>query len=59
MHNHPSGDPSPSRQDEVFTRRLIEAAELMDLRFLDHVVVGSSEAGRRPYYSFREAGIIV
>lgn len=59
IHNHPSGDPSPSRQDEVFTRRIAQAAELLQLRFLDHVIVGRPDAGRSPYYSFREAGIIV
>jgi DNA repair protein RadC len=59
IHNHPSGDPTPSRQDEIFTRRMIEANDLLQLRFLDHVIVGRPEAGRPPYYSFREAGIIV
>jgi DNA repair protein RadC len=59
IHNHPSGDPAPSRQDETFTRRMIESADLLQLRFLDHVIVGRPDAGRTPYYSFREAGIIV
>jgi DNA repair protein RadC len=59
VHNHPSGDPTPSRQDETFTRRMIEAASLLQLRFLDHLIVGRPDAGRTPYYSFREAGIIV
>lgn len=62
MHNHPGGDPTPSAQDERWTRRMIEAADLLQLRFLDHVVVGNRNLipyGRRPYYSFREAGIIV
>lgn len=62
MHNHPSGDPAPSRPDEMHTRRLIEASDLMMLRFLDHVIVGDRNLipfGRQPYYSFREAGIIV
>lgn len=57
-HNHPSGDPSPSRADEIFTRRISEAANLMQIRFLDHVVIGEHQAGKRPYYSFREAGTI-
>jgi DNA repair protein RadC len=59
IHNHPSGDPAPSRQDETFTRRLIEATDLLQLRFFDHIIVGRPDAGRTPYYSFREAGIIV
>jgi len=58
MHNHPSGDPSPSRADEVITRRVNEASELLRIRFFDHVIVGKPSPGRSPYYSFREAGII-
>lgn len=58
MHNHPSGDPSPSQSDEGVTRRLLAAAKLLELRFLDHLVVGRPAPGRSPYYSFREAGLI-
>jgi DNA repair protein RadC len=59
IHNHPSGDPSPSRADEHFTRRMVEAADLLQLKFLDHVIVGRPDHGRAPYFSFREAGVIV
>ena len=52
-HNHPSGDPSPSREDREFTRRLASAADLVGLRLLDHVVVG-----RDGCVSFREAGLL-
>lgn len=58
IHNHPSGDPSPSRADEAVTRRINEAAALMQLRFVDHVIIGRPELGRSPYFSFREAGIV-
>lgn len=58
IHNHPSGDPSPSRADELVTRRLVEAALLMQVRFIDHVIIGKPSAGRTGYYSFREAGVI-
>lgn len=58
IHNHPSGDPSPSRADECITRRLLEVANTMQVQFLDHVIVGKASPGRSPYYSFREAGII-
>jgi len=58
IHNHPSGDPSPSRADEIITRRLVDAANLMQLQFLDHVIIGRPFPGRTPYYSFREAGLI-
>jgi len=52
--NHPSGDPSPSEADTALTRRLVECSQLLQLRFLDHVVVGSP--GK--YYSLREAGLV-
>lgn len=58
IHNHPSGDPSPSRADELVTRRLVEAALLMQVRFIDHVIIGKPSTGRTGYYSFREAGVI-
>lgn len=58
IHNHPSGDPSPSRADECVTRRLVEAARLFQVQFLDHVIIGKPSPGRSPYYSFREAGIV-
>lgn len=57
-HNHPSGDPSPSRADEVVTRRIREAAELMQISIMDHIIIGRPSPGRNPYYSFREAGFI-
>lgn len=58
IHNHPSGDPSPSRSDETVTRRLVDAAALMQVRFLDHVIIGRPAPGRCPYFSFREAGVV-
>lgn len=41
-HNHPSGDPEPSRDDEQVTRRLARAGELVGVQVLDHLVVGGS-----------------
>ncbi len=52
-HNHPSGDPAPSREDREFTRRLASAAESVGLRLLDHIVVGHGGC-----VSFREAGLM-
>ena len=52
-HNHPSGDPSPSREDREVTRRLIEAGKLIGIEVLDHLIVGD---GR--YTSFRERGLV-
>lgn len=59
-HNHPSGDPSPSRADRDLTRRIAEAANLLQIKFLDHVIVGSPrEADEEdPYFSFREMGLL-
>ena len=57
-HNHPSGDPTPSTADHRLTRRISEAANLLQVQFLDHIVIGTSEGGRQPYYSFREHGIL-
>jgi DNA repair protein RadC len=52
-HNHPSGDPTPSREDREFTRRLATAAEAVGVRLLDHIVVG-----REGCVSFRESGLL-
>lgn len=56
MHNHPSGDPVPSRPDCQLTSRVREASELMQIRFVDHVIIGRPGSGRLPYFSFRESG---
>mgnify|MGYP001207914381 CR=1 FL=1 len=53
VHNHPSGDPTPSTDDRAVTRQLVEAGRLLDLPVYDHVVVG----GER-YTSFAEAGFL-
>jgi DNA repair protein RadC len=53
LHNHPSGDPSPSREDVRLTRQLVECARLLDLRVHDHVIVGQ---GR--FVSLAERGLI-
>lgn len=58
VHNHPSGDPSPSEADLRLTRRLSEAAGILQIRFLDHVIVGLPSPGRQPFYSFRAAGLL-
>lgn len=58
MHNHPSGDPAPSKNDLKFTSRVKEASEIMQIRFLDHVIIGRPAEGRQGYFSFREAGLL-
>jgi DNA repair protein RadC len=58
VHNHPSGDPTPSSTDYSLTRRLAEAAELLQIKLLDHIIIGSPADGRPPYFSFKEAGVL-
>ncbi len=53
VHNHPSGDPSPSPEDLEITRRLKEVGEVMGIRVLDHVVIGHDR-----YYSFSDRGVL-
>jgi len=55
-HNHPSGNPNPSFQDDKMTKDIAQAADLMQVRFVDHVIIGQSIDGREPYYSYRENG---
>ncbi len=57
-HNHPSGDPSPSEADHRLTRRLAEAAALLQITLLDHIIIGTPQAGRAGYFSFKEAGVL-
>lgn len=57
-HNHPSGDPSPSQADHALTRRLAEAAELLQIKLFDHIIIGAPGEGRIPYFSFKEAGVL-
>lgn len=58
MHNHPSGDPSPSAADFQITRRLKEGAHILGITLIDHIVVGDFAGGRSPTFSFKDANII-
>jgi len=60
IHNHPSGDPSPSRQDIQVTRSLREAGKTLGIDFLDHIIVGSRSYDPEGdgYYSFHERGLL-
>lgn len=53
VHNHPSGDPTPSSEDINLTNRLIEAGNLTGVKVLDHIIVGEGE-----YISLKEQGLI-
>ena len=48
VHDHPSGDPSPSQADHSLTRRLSEAAELLQIRLLDHIIIGAPAEAAPP-----------
>ena len=58
MHNHPSGDPAPSQADHRLTKSLREAASILQIQFLDHVIAGKAMDGNSGYFSFREAGCL-
>ena len=53
FHNHPSGDPQPSQQDQQITKRLKEVGELVGIRVLDHLIVGADT-----YFSFVDENLI-
>jgi DNA repair protein RadC len=53
VHNHPSGDPTPSREDREITRRLKEAGELMGVAVLDHIIIGDGS-----FISFSAQGML-
>ncbi|MBU1106754.1 MAG: DNA repair protein RadC [Candidatus Riflebacteria bacterium] len=55
VHNHPTGQLRPSNADIVITRALVAATDALDLRMLDHVIVGRDDKG---YFSFRENGLL-
>ena len=57
-HNHPSGDPSPSKEDIDITRRLIEAAKILGLRVIDHLIVGKPSDLSPGYVSLREKNLV-
>jgi DNA repair protein RadC len=52
IHNHPSGDPTPSREDIEVTRRLKDGGELLGIKVLDHIIIGDR------YLSFTEMGLL-
>lgn len=54
VHNHPSGDPYPSKEDRDFTRELSQAGKIMQINILDHIIIGDNK-----YYSFADEGELV
>ena len=53
LHNHPSGDPTPSRQDIEITRQILEASRLMNIPLLDHIIIGDNT-----FTSLKEKGYL-
>jgi len=53
VHNHPSGDPTPSNEDHEITTRLKGGSELLGIRLLDHIIIGDPR-----HYSFADQGLI-
>ncbi len=53
IHNHPSGDPTPSQADVEITHRLIKTGEIVGIKLVDHIIIGDKK-----YYSFADEGLI-
>jgi DNA repair protein RadC len=53
VHNHPSGDPDPSESDREITKELIFAANIMQIKVLDHIIIGNN-----CFFSFADQGLI-
>ena len=52
-HNHPSGNPKPSQEDNAVTERLKSAAEIIGINLIDHIIIG-----RESYYSYKENNLL-
>lgn len=53
LHNHPSGDPAPSKQDMLVTAEIQEVGKMVDIPLIDHIIIGDNK-----YMSFKEAGLL-
>ena len=53
LHNHPSGDPTPSMEDSIITNKLLKACNLVSVKLIDHIIVGDNK-----YYSYNEKGFL-
>lgn len=58
VHNHPSGNPSPSQADLLITEKIKAAAELLQVKFQDHLIIGQASKEHPAFYSFRSEGKI-
>ena len=57
-HNHPSGDPTPSKEDIDVTRRLVEAGKLLGIPVVDHLILGRAEPGAAGFVSLRDKNLV-
>ncbi len=57
MHNHPGGDTTPGSEDVRITKQMIEAGRILDVRVVDHVVIGRKADGGVAWTSLRETGL--
>lgn len=53
LHNHPSGDPSPSKEDEEVTKRLFDSSKILGIGLLDHIIIGDGN-----FFSFKGKGLL-
>ena len=53
IHNHPGGDPTPSRADVAITNKIRESGNMLDITLRDHIIIGD-----KSYYSFEEKGLL-
>jgi DNA repair protein RadC len=58
VHNHPSGDNTPSAEDVRVTRQIVESGKILDVRVLDSVIIGRDSDGKAIGYSMRESGVV-
>lgn len=57
-HHHPSGDSSPSAEDIRVTKQLVEVGKIVDMRIMDHVIIGKAPESSKDYCSLRESGVV-
>ena len=59
VHNHPSGDPTPSAEDIRITRQLVDAGKIVDIHIIDHIIIAQRQTPEGPgFLSFREQGLV-
>lgn len=58
VHNHPSGDPTPSAEDIRMTRQLVQAGGIIGIKVLDHMIIGRPEGVNKGWLSMRESGVV-